>query len=211
MKVLIADDDLVSLRILEHLLISNGYEVSSTDTGSAAWEIIQKPTTPQLVILDWKMPGLNGVEICSRLKKLTHGNEIYIIILTVKGNTSDIVKGLSAGASDYIIKPFKTDELLVRLNVGKRIVELKNELKIRVKELEKALDRVKKLEGFLPICSYCKKIKHVVNDQKHWDEVEKYVSEHSEVVFTHSICPDCYEKYVKPELEEMNRLQKNKF
>jgi len=110
----------------------------------------------------------------------------------------EIVTGLEAGANDYIIKPFKAPELKARLNVGVRMVELQLELAERVTELEKALSEVKQLRGILPICAYCKKIR---DDRNYWEQVEDYFARHTEAKFSHSFCPDCYDKIIKPQLD----------
>ena len=125
---------------------------------------------------------------------------LYIILLTAKGRKEDIVQGLTAGADDYIIKPFDRSELKARINAGERILRLQAELAARVKELELALTNVKLLQGLLPICCYCKKIR---NDQNYWQQVDTYIADHSEAQFTHGICPECREKIVKPELERL--------
>jgi DNA-binding response OmpR family regulator len=114
----------------------------------------------------------------------------------------DIVAGLAAGADDYITKPFDIQELRARVQVGLRIVELQESLSVRIKELEDALAQVKQLRGLLPICSYCKKIR---DDQNYWQKVESYLSQHSEARVSHSVCPECYEQIVKPELEKLHR------
>ena len=125
---------------------------------------------------------------------------VYIILLTALGGRQNIIQGLQAGADDYITKPFDREELRARLEVGRRIVELQRSLAERVQQLEDALARVKQLQGLVPICSYCKKIR---NDQNFWQQVDTYVSEHSEAQFSHGICPECYEKIVKPELDNL--------
>lgn len=107
------------------------------------------------------------------------------------------MRGLDAGADDYIIKPFNREELRARVKVGVRILDLQNNLAGRVSELERAMAGVKQLQGLLPICCYCKKIR---DDQNYWQQVEGYISRHSEAQFSHGVCPDCFEKIVKPEL-----------
>jgi sigma-B regulation protein RsbU (phosphoserine phosphatase) len=203
-KVLIAEDDRVSRRLLEATLIKWGYEVTVTCDGAAAWEVLQSVDPPPLAILDWMMPGMDGLEVCRRIRHVPTPTPPYLILLTAKGRREDIVTGLRAGANDYVTKPFDREELRARVQVGRRIVELQQSLAERVKALEEALTRVKQLQGLLPICSYCKKIR---DDQNYWQQVENYISEHSEAQFSHSICPDCYEKLVKPELDQLRRLQ----
>jgi CheY-like chemotaxis protein len=129
---------------------------------------------------------------------------VYVILLTVRDRKADIVKGLEAGADDYIAKPFHEEELRVRVLVGVRIIELQRKLSQRVDELTYALQQVKQLTGLLPICSYCKKIR---DDHNYWQQVESYISKHSEALFSHCICPECFERVVKPQLDKLD-LQK---
>jgi CheY-like chemotaxis protein len=199
MRVLIAEDDPVSRRVLETFLRRWGYEVESFHDGASTWERLQDPEAPSLVILDWMMPGMGGVEICRRVREL--GRLTYLILLTSRTGSEDIVEGLEAGADDYVTKPFNREELRARVQGGARVVELQRSLAERVAELEQALARVKQLQGLLPICSYCKKIR---DDGNYWRQVEAYITEHSEAVFSHGICPECFEKFVKPELSRIN-------
>lgn len=133
MKVLIADDDIISRRILESSLKNNGYEVINAADGNEAWEILQKEESPRLAIIDWMMPGLDGIEICKRVRTYIQEPYVYIILLTSKSLKEEIIEGLEAGADDYLTKPFDRHELIVRLRAGKRIVELQEEL-IRTRE-----------------------------------------------------------------------------
>jgi sigma-B regulation protein RsbU (phosphoserine phosphatase) len=150
------------------------------------------------------MPGLNGLQICRKIRRIPTSTPPYLILLTAKGRREDIVTGLQAGANDYVTKPFDREELRARVQVGVRIVELQHSLADRVRALEEALARVKQLQGLLPICSYCKKIR---DDQNYWQQVENYISQHSEAQFSHSICPDCYESLVRPELDQLRRTR----
>lgn len=204
MKILIAEDDMISRRLLETTLIKWGYEVIVTCDGVAAWELLQSVDPPPLAILDWMMPGLDGLQLCRKIRGIPTSTPPYLILLTAKGRREDIVTGLRAGANDYVTKPFDREELHARVQVGVRIIELQHSLADRVKALEEALARVKQLQGLLPICSYCKKIR---DDQNYWQQVENYISKHSEAQFSHSICPDCYESLVRPELDQLRRTQ----
>jgi diguanylate cyclase (GGDEF)-like protein len=128
MRILIAEDDAVSRRLLEAKLIKWGYEVVVTCDGDQAWQALQADDAPNLVVLDWMMPGLDGVEICRRVRKNDREPYTYIILLTALHRDEDLVTGMEAGADDYITKPFKSHELKVRLRAGQRIIELQNEL-----------------------------------------------------------------------------------
>jgi phosphoserine phosphatase RsbU/P len=200
MRILIAEDEPVSRRVLEKTLVGWGHEVVVTHDGAQAWAALQAADAPPLAVLDWMMPGVDGVEVCRRVRQGQGAAPTYIILLTAKGEKGDIVEGLSAGANDYLTKPFDRAELQARVQVGATVVGLQRRLAERVAELEEALAHVKLLQGILPICSYCK---HVRDDRNYWQSVEGYISEHSEAKFSHSICPDCYEAVVKPQLDEL--------
>jgi DNA-binding response OmpR family regulator len=204
MRILIAEDDAVSRRVLQTLLGKWGHEVISTCDGNEAWEAIQRDDAPALVMLDWMMPGIDGVELVRRTRLEHCTRPFYLILLTAKGSKENIVEGFEAGADDFISKPFHREELRARVNAGVRILQLQKDLTRRVNELQEALANVTQLQGLLPICCYCKNIR---NDQNYWQEVETYIGEHSGTRFSHGICPECYEKVMKPSLER-SKLEK---
>ena len=177
----------------------------STQNGSEAWLHLQREDSPLIVILDWMMPGIDGLEVCRRVRQSSRSISPYIILLTANHGIDQLVAGMEAGADDYLTKPYNRDELRVRINVGARIVELQSKLNERVHELEKALEQVKQLEALLPMCSYCRNVR---DDGDSWQSVESYVTTHSETKFSHGICPSCYETTVKPQLEsyKLSRL-----
>jgi phosphoserine phosphatase RsbU/P len=191
MKVLIAEDDPVSRRLLQAALIKWGYEVTVTSNGREAWEALQTREVPSLLVLDWLMPEMDGVEVCRQARQVPALKSAYILLLTSRGSKEDIVKGLEAGADDYVTKPFDHGELRARVQVGSRVVQLQSVLADRVQELEEAIASVKTLQGLLPICCYCKKIR---DDGNYWHRVESYISGHANVRFSHGICPDCSDK-----------------
>lgn len=199
MKILIAEDDEVSRRLLAKSLTGWGHEIVITENGKEAWSILQREDAPRLAILDWMMPEMDGTEVCRLVRQKQSATPTYIILLTAKSRKADIVEGLAAGANDYITKPFDREELLARVQVGVTVIELQRSLAERVTDLEEALAQVRVLQGILPICSYCK---HVRDDKDYWQSVEGYITAHSEARFSHSICPQCYESVVKPLLEE---------
>jgi len=136
MQVLIADDDLTYCCMLEALLRKWGYEPVVTCDGEQAWQILRAPEAPSMAILDWMMPGKDGVDICRQVRQSSPSTPTYIILLTSKERKEDIVSGLDAGADDYMTKPFEREELRARIQVGERILKLQTELAGRVKELE---------------------------------------------------------------------------
>jgi phosphoserine phosphatase RsbU/P len=207
MKILIAEDEIISRKVLENTLRKHGHDVIVTCNGVEAWQGLQRENAPKLAILDWMMPEMDGLELCRKIRNESRNQLIYIILLTAKGRQEDIVEGLRAGADDYITKPFNNNELLARAQAGIRIIELQESLATRVKELEDALSKVKQLQGLLPICSYCKKIR---DDQNYWQQVEEYVGRHTEAQFSHGICPECYEKIVVPEIAKFVSNNKSK-
>lgn len=202
MKVLIAEDDASYRNILNYQLKWAGYEVVTAENGAAAWDAFKENDPPQIVILDWMMPEMDGLEVCRRIRQQPSATPVYIIMLTAKTNKTDIVQGLEAGANDYILKPFHAGELRARVQVGMTVVNLQRSLAARIVELEKMVAHVKLLQGVLPICSYCKKIR---DDRNYWQAVESYISQYSDARFSHGICPDCYESFVKEEIEQMEK------
>ena len=198
MRILVADDDRFSLKLIETVLSGEEYELIPCSTGDNALTILKTAPHPEIAILDWMMPGLNGPDVCRMARKIP-GLSTYLILLTSRDRPEDLAEGLAAGADDYIVKPFNDTELRARLAVGSRIVGLQRGLADRVSELEAALQRVKQLQGLLPICSYCKKVR---NDQNYYEQIEGYLMKNADVKFSHGICPDCFKRYAEP---EMNR------
>ena len=194
-RILIADDDPTSRATLAAILEKNGDEVVATCNGAETWETMQRPDAPRLVILDWLMPGIDGVEVCRRVRALETDQPPHIIILTTRDDRAHIIEGLNSGADDYVSKPFDAGELRARIDVGRRMVELRARLAEHVRELRQALSEVQTLRGIIPICANCKSVR---DDAGYWTRVETYVSEHSEARFTHGICPECMKKLYVP-------------
>lgn len=201
MHVLIAEDDPISLRLTSKILNSWGYRVTESTDGQAAWEKLETDPAP-IVILDWRMPGLDGLSLCRRMRESERHKSTYILLLTGMEGKANLIQGLEAGADDYLEKPVDPAQLKARLNVGVRIVGLQQSLRQRLSELEEALLNVKELRGLLPICSYCKNIR---NDENYWQKLESYLSEHTHVRLSHGICPACYKDVVQRELDEMRQ------
>ena len=177
MRILIADDDRTSTLMLSATLAQWGYEVVVVHDGGEAWDRIVGDEPPQLAIVDWMMPVLDGIELCRRIRAATLRSPVYVILLTARSSRRDLVAGLEAGADDYLTKPFDPDELRARIHVGQRTLAL--------------IANIKRLTGLLPICSYCKRIR---SDEDYWEQVESYISDHTDARFSHGICPPCLEK-----------------
>ncbi|MEW6367593.1 MAG: response regulator transcription factor [Acidobacteriota bacterium] len=192
MKVLIAEDDATSRRMLQLLLEKWDYEVIVTSDGNRAWEALGQPNPPRLAILDWMMPGQDGIEVIRRIRQSPAMDPPYIILLTARGAKGDVVAGLEAGANDYLGKPFDSEELRARIRVGERMLALQSALAERILQLENAISHVKTLQGVLPICSHCHRIR---TDEQSWTRIEKYLTEHTDARLSHGICPSCLEKY----------------
>jgi diguanylate cyclase (GGDEF)-like protein len=134
MRILIAEDDITSRMMLAGVLKKSGFEVLETVNGADAWEKLQQPDAPLLIILDWMMPGMNGIEVVRRIRETQGENPPYIIMLTSRGDKKDIITGLDVGANDYLAKPFDNGELKARVAVGCRMIEMQFAL-IRSKEI----------------------------------------------------------------------------
>ena len=188
-QILVADDDPISRRLAEHALSDLAATVRMLGDGSETWDAVQGRPEATLLILDRVMPGVDGVELCKRARLAGNYPPLYIVMVTSAGSPTDVAEGLDAGADDYVVKPFNRAELRARAHVGMRMLALQESLARRVGELEEALAKVKALRGLLPMCSYCKKIRV---DDTYWQQLEGYITEHSDAQFSHGICPECY-------------------
>ena len=184
--ILIVDDQLANLKVLLSFLQEHDYRVYMVDSGQRALDILPR-IQPDLILLDVMMPKMSGFEVCRRIKANRELAAFPVIFMTALDSVEDKMAGFSAGAVDYITKPFQKVEVLARIHTHIT-------LRKRERELEEALKEIKKMTGILPICSYCKQIR---NDEGYWQQVEEYISEHSEALFSHGVCPTCYKKMMK--------------
>ncbi|SHL33974.1 Response regulator receiver domain-containing protein [Desulfatibacillum alkenivorans DSM 16219] len=189
MNILIAEDDSTSRHFLEAILTQWGYETTTAKNGAEAWKMLQEKKF-SLFLLDWMMPEMDGLELCRKIRSLCEGDN-YIILLTARKDPKDIVSGLEAGADDYICKPFNRLELQARIKAGRRVLDLQRALAAQVESLQLAMAQIKTLEGILPICMYCHKIR---TDKESWQRIEKYLSDHTDLMFSHGLCPECKAK-----------------
>ena len=174
MRILVAEDDPVSRRLLEVTLSKWGYEVVACADGQAAWDVLKAPDAPQLVILDWMMPHMDGLQVC---KKVRNPDErpaepyVYIILLTAKSQKTDMVTGLEAGADDYLTKPFDAQELRMRLRAGRRILDLLDEL-VRAREIMREQSRKDSLTQLCTRATVLELLKHEL-DRSQRDSVDR--------------------------------------
>lgn len=195
--ILIVDDQPVNIQALSGLFM-NDYNIKIATSGTKALDIIMTCKPPDIILLDIQMPEMDGMEALSRIRHMPTEMPPYILILTVMGEEEQIIAGLKAGANDYLTRPFKTGELIARVEVGRRMVEMQDTLVNRLEELRKAISEIKTLRGMLPMCSRCKKIR---DDKGYWNQMEVYIRNHTDAEFSHGLCPDCI-KVLYPDLDE---------
>jgi sigma-B regulation protein RsbU (phosphoserine phosphatase) len=175
MKILIAEDDPISLKVLQLTLENAGHSVIAASDGDAAWSSLQ--TDPvRIIISDWMMPGTDGIELCKRIREAGKPEYTYFILLTAINTGRDNLRiAMDAGVDDFLSKPLDREMILMRLRVAERILDFTTQLR-RLKEL-------------IPICMYCKRVR---DDSDYWQQVESYIHAHTGSNFSHGICPDCY-------------------
>jgi phosphoserine phosphatase RsbU/P len=187
MRILAVEDDALPRRILAGVLESLGHQVVLAVDGEEGWQRFQAESV-DAVITDWMMPRLDGLELTRRIRTHPRERYVYILLLTSLAGRDRYLDGMQAGADDFLCKPVDREELHARLRVADRILGLQRE--------------VQQLEGLLPICSYCKKIR---DEEDAWSQVEDYVSRRTQATFSHGICPECYERHLRPQLDAVHR------
>ena len=188
MKILVAEDDLISRRLLVTTLKQFGHEVIAFDNGADAWAAFDESPV-RVVVSDWLMPGVDGLDFCRKVRKRASTEYTYFILLTanVQGKET-YMEAMQAGIDDFLVKPLDRDQIWMRLKVAERILRYTTE--------------ISNLESMLPICSYCKKVR---DDNNYWQQVETYISLRTGTSFSHSVCPSCYTKKVKPQLDGLKK------
>ena len=187
MKILIAEDDDASRLVLIERLRKLGHDVVPTENGKQAWEAFLA-APPQVVITDWMMPLMDGLELTRLIREDPRPGYTYVIILTALDAKVGYFDGMSAGADDFVTKPCDIVELNMRLRVADRILSLQTE--------------VEQLQGLLSICPRCNRIR---DDHGEWHSVESFLTERTEAHLSHGICPECYRTIVRPEIEELKK------
>lgn len=188
LKVLVAEDDLVTRRLIAKFLAADGHGVQLAENGTDAWRFFQSNPV-QVIVSDWMMPDSDGLDLCRRVRSVKRDEYTYFILLTsVSRSHENIHVAVEAGVDDFLTKPINPDEMWMRLRVASRILSYAGQ--------------VRQLESLLPICAYCKKVR---NDANLWEAVDSYLSERTGADLSHSICPECYQKYVQAEIDELKR------
>jgi len=190
MNILIAEDEMVSRRLLEKFLTETGHTVDAVGNGSEAWEHFCHKRN-KVVISDWRMPDMDGLELCKKIRADDCEDYTYFILLSgVTRTRENFLQAARAGVDDFLTKPINHDEIWMRLRVAERILSYTRQ--------------IQQLESILPICAYCKKIR---DDGDYWEQLETYMTEHAGMDFSHSICPDCYDRHVMPEIASMKKIK----
>ena len=186
MKILAVEDDAVSRAVLRQALRKLGHEVIEVANGEEAWQRLGTESV-RVVVSDWAMPQMDGLELCRKIRASVGAEYTYFILLTGRDATGENQQAAAdAGVDDFLTKPLNFDELWNRLRVAERILRYATQ--------------VRQLEEMMPICSYCKKIR---DDKNYWQQIEGYINERTGSEFSHSVCPDCYQRVVIPEIEQL--------
>lgn len=192
MKILVAEDDKINQAVIRHSLISMGHEVIAAGDGATAWALLQEQPV-RLIVSDWDMPNGDGLDFCRRVRERKDGDYVYFILLTAKdANDANRQVAMDAGVDDFLSKPLDQRDLRSRLHVAKRILRYTTQ--------------VRQLESLLPICMCCKKIR---DDKNYWQQIETYINARTGAEFSHSICPDCYERVMVPQINALKHPASN--
>lgn len=186
MKILAVEDDPVARAVLHQALLRLGHEVIDAADGTEALRLLEKEPV-RVIVSDWMMPEMDGLALCRAVRGRVEADYVYFILLTSR--TADVDnqrEAIEAGVDDFLSKPLNSQDIWMRLRVAERILRYATE--------------VRQLEAFLPICGYCKKVR---DDQNYWQQIESYINERTGTDFSHSVCPDCYQRVVIPELEKL--------
>jgi DNA-binding response OmpR family regulator len=186
MKILVADDEEVTRGLLEEFVRRMGHQVVTACDGGEALACLESDEPPDLALLDWVMPVLDGHEVCRAIRSASReAASTYLILLTARARKADIVAGLRAGANDYVIKPFDTDELALRIEMGIKVSCMERKLRSRSREVEALTRQVEALERLVPICAGCRERR---TDEAYWEEVAAHLAAGSASAPS---CPSC--------------------
>jgi DNA-binding response OmpR family regulator len=195
--VLVTDDG-PEIRLMSTMLLRKaGYEVLEASTGQECLDVV-RAHHPDLVLLDVMLPDITGIQVCRQIKNDESLKDIFVILASgIQVSSENQAEGLDIGADGYIIRPISNKEFLARVQAGERIKKAEDTLREKerqqqtlISQLEEALTEIKTLKGCIPICATCKKIR---DDEGYWNQLEAYISKHTDATFTHGICPACLE------------------
>jgi DNA-binding response OmpR family regulator len=186
LNIIAVEDDILARKIICRSLRRLGHDVIESADGEEAWTRLQAGNV-RVVVCDWMMPRLDGLALCRRIRARLGAEYVYFILLTGNSASDDNQRAAAeAGVDDFLTKPLDPQEIWMRLRVAERILRYATQ--------------VSQLETFLPICSYCKKIR---DDKNYWQQIESYINKRTGTDFSHSVCPDCYQRVIVPELEKL--------
>jgi CheY-like chemotaxis protein len=186
MKVLLVENDPLSRLYMEASLATLGMDSEIAENGEEALTILKK-THIRLVVSDWQMPDMDGLDLCRRVRALKGEYVYYILYMPVDATVENEDAAIETGVDDFLQKPVNLRDLRIRLHVARRILD--------------CTEHIQKLESLIPICSYCKSVR---DDANYWQQIEKYVSQRTGSSFSHSVCPTCYTEHIVPQFEAMN-------
>ncbi len=194
-KILVTDDDPDILEINATILRNAGYEIYEASTGAECLDMVRQHR-PDLVLLDVVLPDMTGFDVCKGIKEDPELQRPFVILMSgIQVSSDHQAEGLSVGADGYLVKPMSKKEFVARIQAMERIkraedrlFQTQKEQASVIEELRRAMEEIKTLRGLIPICAWCKRIR---DDEGYWDQLEVYLSKHSEAVFSHGLCPDC--------------------
>ena len=208
--ILVTDDDPEVLLLTSSVLRRAGYHVLEAKTGEECLDLMHAHR-PALVLLDVMLPDTSGITVCKQIKDDPSFQGTFVILLSgVQVSSEYQAEGLNVGADGYIVKPVSNKELLARVQAMERIRRAEDALREKEKQQEELISRlrdalaeIKTLKGFIPICASCKKIR---DDEGYWNQLEAYISKHTDAVFSHGLCPDCADKF-RAELKHTTKAE----
>lgn len=187
-SILVVDDEPINRRVLANHLAAAGYHLREACNGLEALQLLNE-IEPDLVLLDVMMPEMSGLEVCRRIRLKYKSHQLPVVFLTAKSQVANLVTGLLNGGNDYLVKPIAKEELLARIRTH---LDLRR-FHVEMEELvEERMTQIKVLQGFLPICGRCRKVR---DDEGYWEDLEIYITEHSEASFSHGMCTDCAREF----------------
>ncbi len=185
MKILVVEDDRVAAAVLVAALRALGHEPLLAADGRAGWnQFLEAPT--RVVISDWMMPGLDGLELCRRIREQGGDYTYFIMLSSMATSGENLDQAIGAGVDDFLAKPAKAGELKARLHVAERILGYATQ--------------VRQLQDIIPMCGYCKKMR---DDKNYWSQVEEYLGKQTGTSISHGVCPDCYDRVLVPQMKDM--------